>query len=127
MLTFMVLLCSDDNDEKWQSKLFHKIRHGEFDRSKLQHISADGRHLVESMLLVDPKKRISASEALRHPWIANGNADDHLASAHEKLREKVEGKLSRDSVHKGQGIMGFLFRARKSMGEDFRDSVVSHA
>lgn len=48
----------------------------------------------------------------------NVTANNHLLSAHEKLKSKVEGKQKRGSIHKAQGIMGFLFRARASMQLD---------
>ena len=43
------------------------------------------------------------------------NADNHLQSAHEKIKSKFEGKQERGSIHKAQGIMGFLFRGRASI------------
>jgi len=32
-------------------------------------ISDKAKDVVQKMLLKDPKKRISASEALKHPWL----------------------------------------------------------
>lgn len=114
MLTGDVAFDVDDNDEHWQTKLFHKIKHGIFDKQRLQKLSEPARDIVEKMLEVDPVRRLSASEALKHPWILNVLSDDHLVSAHEKIKTKVEGKIKRNSVHKTSGIMGFLFRARQS-------------
>ena len=74
------------------------------------------------MLEIDPSKRISASEALKHSWILNANSDSHLQSAHEKIKSKYQGKIDRGSIHKGQGIMGFLFRGRASM-QDSEDGI----
>lgn len=45
-------------------------------------VSADARELVQAMLLADPSKRISAKDALKHPWIVNkgeGSADTQKA------------------------------------------------
>ena len=37
--------------------------------SKIDIVSIEGRDLVEKMLHSDPEKRISSSDALKHPWI----------------------------------------------------------
>lgn len=34
-------------------------------------VSNEARDLVQAMLEVDSKKRISASDALKHPWISS--------------------------------------------------------
>ena len=38
-------------------------------------ISKEGKDLVRQMLQVDARKRISASKALEHPWLASGAED----------------------------------------------------
>ena len=32
-------------------------------------VTPEAKHLINSMLTVNPAKRITASEALKHPWI----------------------------------------------------------
>lgn len=53
------------------SELYERIQAGAYDMnvSSLRKVSADAKDLLRSMLLVDPTKRVSASEALRHRWI----------------------------------------------------------
>lgn len=109
---------SDDDDENWQPKLFHKIKHGQYDRNKLQKLTPHGKDIVERMLEVDPSKRLSASEALKHPWILTTPTDSHLTSAHEKLKSKVVSKQERNSLYKTHSIMDFLFRGRASLRDD---------
>ena len=47
-------------------------------------VSKEGVELVKRMLTFDPEKRISASEALEHPWIKNQTegvlGDEQLAN-----------------------------------------------
>ena len=44
--------------------------------------------LVRKMLVVDPKKRLSVYDALRHPWIvAETNSTRELPVVTEKLKE----------------------------------------
>ena len=40
-----------------------------FPEKKWQGISQSAKHLIERMLEVDPRVRISAKEALAHPWV----------------------------------------------------------
>ena len=40
------------------------------------------------MLQLDPKKRITADEALRHPWVKGSAAkNEHMAEAQNKIKE----------------------------------------
>ena len=34
-----------------------------------EHVSEEGKHLLDQMLRKNPRKRISAKEALAHPWM----------------------------------------------------------
>jgi serine/threonine protein kinase len=38
----------------------------------IQLVSFEARDLVQKMMEPDPKNRISAEDALKHPWIVNG-------------------------------------------------------
>jgi len=51
--------------------LFQLIAHGIFDfhEEYWADISADAKDLIKRLLTVDPNKRITAEEALRHPWL----------------------------------------------------------
>jgi len=59
-------------------------------------ISAEAKDLVMAMLTVDPRKRISATEALLHPWVTRkGHTDEHkqhLSGAHDNIKENVGNK-----------------------------------
>ncbi|EIW66147.1 hypothetical protein TREMEDRAFT_35340, partial [Tremella mesenterica DSM 1558] len=47
-----------------------------------KNVSQEAKDFIKAMLQVDPKKRLSAAEALRHPWLTSGQATDHdLSSA----------------------------------------------
>ena len=53
------------------SVVYAKIRAGKyhFDHDEFKLVSDEAKDLITQMLQVDPKKRISGSEALQHPWI----------------------------------------------------------
>jgi serine/threonine protein kinase len=54
-----------------QKELFRKIVVGtyEFDEESFAGVSEEAKDLVSKMLVTDPDKRISAGEAVRHPWL----------------------------------------------------------
>eukprot|EP01135_Chromosphaera_perkinsii_P009587 Nk52_evm37s1810 gene=Nk52_evmTU37s1810 len=56
-----------------RQKLFSSIEYGlfEFDSPAWDDVTAEAKDLVSSLLQVDPKKRLTAKEALKHPWIMN--------------------------------------------------------
>ena len=54
--------------------LTKRIMSGEFTKNgSLNHLSRDCQDLISHLLEVDPMKRYSAEEALKHPWFASGN------------------------------------------------------
>lgn len=54
-----------------QKELFRKIVAGkyDFDDEEWGEVSADAKDLVTKMLLLDPSKRITAADAVRHDWL----------------------------------------------------------
>ena len=42
------------------------------------------------MLALDPKKRISANEALAHPWFKEALSDDNSGKAKEKIHAALD-------------------------------------
>ena len=54
-------------DGNSQGEVFGKIKKGKFHIPK--RMSEDAKDLVQKMITVDPKARISAQDILKHPWI----------------------------------------------------------
>eukprot|EP00903_Cladosiphon_okamuranus_P008290 g7977.t1 len=67
----------DDN----QHRLFQKIKRGKFSfhEQYWDPISDGAKDLIARMLTVDPVQRITADQALHHPWVMSG--DDELAGS----------------------------------------------
>uniref|UniRef100_A0A1J3HNX3 non-specific serine/threonine protein kinase n=5 Tax=Noccaea caerulescens TaxID=107243 RepID=A0A1J3HNX3_NOCCA len=61
-----------------EKAIFEEIIKGEvdFESQPWPSISESAKDLVRKMLTKDPKKRISAAQALEHPWIRDGEAPD---------------------------------------------------
>eukprot|EP00976_Prorocentrum_cordatum_P114661 1195879-Prorocentrum_minimum.AAC.4 len=67
--------------DKCEPRLFKKIQKGAFPQNGegWNSISKEARDIIKRLLIVDPKKRMKAEEALRHPWLTNkakGNTID---------------------------------------------------
>ena len=58
----------DDNDKK----LFHNIVKGKFEFHKefWSTVSNEAKSFITALLQVDPKKRLSAADALKHDWVS---------------------------------------------------------
>lgn len=54
-----------------QHRLYSQIKAGAYDypSPEWDTVTAEAKNLINSMLTVNPAKRISASDALKHPWI----------------------------------------------------------
>jgi len=50
--------------------LHSAIKKGVYDLQE-EKISSKAKHLLSSLIFVNPKKRLSAEECLKHPWLAN--------------------------------------------------------
>ena len=66
---------SDSEDEQ---ELLNKILLGKFDleTSPFDKISKNAKDLITRLLTVDPQKRLSAEEALNHPWFSDNKSKE---------------------------------------------------
>ncbi|KAA6403001.1 MAG: putative Calcium/calmodulin-dependent protein kinase type 1 [Streblomastix strix] len=85
-----VLLCGfppffDENN----ATLFRKIKKGQFAFISpfWNSISVSAKDLISRLLLVDPKQRLSAEQALKHPWFTETLSQIKLSSAVEKMND----------------------------------------
>ncbi|KAL2345324.1 hypothetical protein Fmac_006609 [Flemingia macrophylla] len=78
-----------------EQEIFEEVLHGDlnFSSDPWPNISESAKDLVRKMLVKDPRKRITAHEALRHPWIqVDGVAPD------KPLDSSVMSRLKQFSV-----------------------------
>lgn len=87
-----VLLCGfppfyDEND----AALFQQIQSGQFEfiSPYWDDISKEAKDLITRLLCVDVKKRLTAEQALKHPWFSISLPTHKLDSAHKKLSEST--------------------------------------
>lgn len=62
--------------ENTQKKLFMKIRRGEYEfhEQYWKSVSQEAKNLIRRLLTVDPRKRITAEEALKNSWITGDDS-----------------------------------------------------
>ena len=59
-----------------RNDVFYKIQNAKyhFDHKEFKDCSADALDLIRRLLIVDPKKRFSSSEALKHDWFTKSDS-----------------------------------------------------
>lgn len=93
----------DDND----AVLFEKIKKGNYDAEDpiWDGISPDAKDIVAKLLTVDASKRLSAQQALQHPWVqgncaasaSDNNGSQRLQGAMDNMKNMA---TKRDSMRK---------------------------
>ncbi|CAM9880192.1 unnamed protein product [Laminaria digitata] len=91
-----------------QTRLFRKIKSGnfKFHTEYWGSVSSEAKDLIRRLLTVDPKKRLTAAQAVTHPWLLSKDADllNHnlgvnldqlkLFNARRKLRAAIKSVLA---------------------------------
>jgi serine/threonine protein kinase len=99
-----------DEDQK---ELFRKIRAGvfEFHEQYWGGVSASAKDLIAKLLVVDPAQRLTAEQALQHPWFASTEAGN-LTGALDEMRKFQAAKRFK----KGVNAVKAINKMRKIMG-----------
>jgi serine/threonine protein kinase len=77
--------------------LFEKIKKGEYEfpSPAWDNISADAINIIKNLLVVDPKRRMTPDELLRHPWILGEIAHKNDQEVLRNMKEwKSKTKLN---------------------------------
>ena len=87
--------------------IYGRIQRGEFSLTNygLNTVSDEAKNLLKSLLEVDPVKRLSATEALKHPWIQSDpemKSSSPLKTAHESLKHKLEERTRRQEERRAR-------------------------
>jgi len=87
------------------------ILRGEFER--IRNVSDEANDIIEGMLRIDPEKRLSIDEILKHPWLNKVNSDNRyklniFTEAEKNLLSKYDVDYLNSS--KGDLIENFTYR-----------------
>lgn len=81
-----------------EEELFHLIQHARFSFAApiWETVSDTAKDLVQKILVVDPMKRLSATEALQHPFFtSHEHADEHIPTVPQAFASKPVKTQSR--------------------------------
>ena len=72
-------------------QLFGRIKRGKYSYPyrHWKNKSGHAKDLINKLLVMNPKERLTAAEVLKHPWVANGvaNKEKRLNSKHLRLHQ----------------------------------------
>jgi calcium/calmodulin-dependent protein kinase (CaM kinase) II len=83
-----------------ERELYARIQGRKFDSTcpQFTRLSEQAKSLINAMLVVDPTKRLSATEALKHPWVNDPSAhasQEHLDDAQSGLLDQYNLKAKK--------------------------------
>lgn len=87
-----ILLCGFEPfyDERGDQAMFRRILKCDFEFVSpwWNDVSLSAKNLVSKLIVLDPSKRLTAKQALQHPWVqGKGAKRDHMEKTQEKLKE----------------------------------------
>ena len=119
VVTFYLLGGYRPFDDPDKEQLFRKIVAGKitFDDDKYwKHISADAKNFIAMLITVIPKDRLTAQEALLHPWLSldDGGTDYQLSDKLAELQD-LSGQKTANRRIQEQSLVTFsdLFGLRR--------------
>ncbi|KXJ07736.1 calcium/calmodulin-dependent protein kinase type IV [Exaiptasia diaphana] len=109
-----ILLCGFEPffDDRGDQAMFQRILKCdyEFMTPWWDEVSDSAKDLVSKLIVLDPSKRLSAKQALQHPWVKGDNAKrEDMEKAREKLKEfnakrKLKGGMIGVMAVAGKGL-----------------------
>lgn len=100
----------DDSEDQSEDDLFSRIQHAKFstDGGAWDHVSEDAKDLVRKILVVDPTRRLSATDALTHPWIVAVGTCALSRDAKPQVQERLAKKGPSPDRKQGPGQAGLF-------------------
>ena len=109
----------DPYNEQPQADLFDDIRKGNwaFAPQTFDKVSAEAKDLIAKLLERDPFKRLSAEQALLHPWFLLGDhalLQKHLNETYSNMKKWNAGQEKGDSTSLQRGCSRSDLREKKA-------------
>mmetsp|Transcript_14549 Transcript_14549/g.46250 ORF Transcript_14549/g.46250 Transcript_14549/m.46250 type:complete len:410 (-) Transcript_14549:256-1485(-) len=91
VVLFILLAGYPPFEDENEGVLFDKICAGQydFDDEAWEEVSAEAKDIVSKLLTIDPKKRITADEALAHPWIKSAECGGELTNVQANVKSRA--------------------------------------
>lgn len=129
VIVFLLLHGYPPFNGETQDKIFAKITKARFKFNSHLKLSSDAKGLIKQLLVKQPEKRISAEEALAHPWIADETVAPKDAlpaevvngikefSANSKLKRAVARMLVNQMSDRDKGQLMEVFKRFDKNGD----------
>uniref|UniRef100_A0A061SDZ9 Calcium/calmodulin-dependent protein kinase I n=1 Tax=Tetraselmis sp. GSL018 TaxID=582737 RepID=A0A061SDZ9_9CHLO len=107
-----------------EPRLFAAIQKGKFgfEDEVWDEISDLAKDLIRKLIVVDPKKRLTADEALRHPWVTGKQAQKELKGTRQnmesRIRQNFRAKVKSVMAANRMKIMGAVAAGKSGKDED---------
>ncbi|XP_065188383.1 myosin light chain kinase A-like [Sycon ciliatum] len=123
VITYILLCGFEPFYDEDQQEIYQKTIRAEysFPSPYWDDVSVDARDFINQLLRYRSSKRLTATEALHHPWIVNSRPNQkHLDSAYGKLRERARARTHWKQAILGTIAVGRLMRSvgAASLGRD---------
>lgn len=97
-LVYVILTAHLPFSGSTQDQLYKQIKQGSYHEPPLKEagISLEARNFLDSLLQVDPRRRLSAKNALLHPWILSNSQNSQISlsqSQSQQMRLENENKF----------------------------------
>ena len=118
---YMMLSGQMPFDDPSVPQLIAKITHGDYTLAPLK-VSLEAKDLILQMLTLDPTKRLSATDVLKHSWFkidftnANTVLKQVTADFNDRRSKKLEGRLNVSQVLKVENINEEILKSGLEIG-----------
>eukprot|EP01024_Parvocaulis_polyphysoides_P047334 TRINITY_DN4487_c2_g1_i2.p1 TRINITY_DN4487_c2_g1~~TRINITY_DN4487_c2_g1_i2.p1 ORF type:complete len:360 (-),score=82.51 TRINITY_DN4487_c2_g1_i2:358-1437(-) len=129
VILFILLSGYSPFDDENDAVLFQKIREGDYDADDpiWDEVSEEAKDLVSKLLNVNADKRLSAEQALKHPWILSYAQPTNDAAVTPPQQQPTNGNVQQEQDPKMVNALQENFckqlQARNSMRELYKTDI----
>jgi len=97
VITYILLCGFPPFYDECLSNLFEDIMHAryEYPEEYWSHISDEAKDFVSRLLLVNPHQRMTATQALQHPWLVNGGKTKPFHSFNNRFKDNLKKSVDK--------------------------------
>ena len=126
VILYMLLCGVAPFDGKDDTEIIERIKKGNFNKTnpKYQNASDEIKNLIENLLEFDANKRLSALDALHHPWFTAANSSLLFSNIpHEKIIDFIHNLLSYKITSKLQEMVMAYIIHNMPKPKDSKDAI----
>lgn len=100
VITYILLSGTMPFDDENRTRLYRKILHCKYNFSgePWRDVSNQAKDFIDKLLVLDPNKRLTAADALKHPWISNNASSSTNKNLHRTISQNLLHRQSSRST-----------------------------